>query len=212
MARILIVTTLTVLFLLNANCCNSKRCLSLNDCKIIQENFSLNEIERLSKFLTYFDTRIIEKTGIDNKDSAYHKFCENLRGSSPTLINKQLQYSKLFNSTINIDFISNPLFYEIWRTVSYKTVEGKNDFKGYELNNKNRFILILKHLTKEYPVLEEYYEIVKSTGDITPSLISGYPHVHNNLDFNDSLVRLWTFIHFATIHLNSEFYLRIPNE
>ncbi|WP_297100163.1 hypothetical protein [uncultured Draconibacterium sp.] len=200
-----------LLLFINLSCGIEKSQPELGDVVIMQKKFSLEEIQYLEEFIARFDTAIMKQEQVDVAKMAYHLFCEKLKGYDPLSINKLLQTISKSDSIISNKFIESALGNEIWNVTNSRNMDFAKTYNIYEINPRSRFIKLLKYLSENYPVLEDYFETIVTAGDITPTLIGGYHYSHDKLDFDDPLIRLWTVIHFSTIYLNSEIYSRTDN-
>jgi len=181
--------------------CHKKESQKLTDNTYIQEIFTKNEIKTLIKILDYFDSLVKESTKIQNIDSAYHIYCENLQSynSPDELWNKLLEnQNKTYNFIKTIE--NQQVFRELWNKnylIKYKT-----DTIGYYLNpNINgKYLKLLNYLLKKDSIYISYKEDILSCGAIPPTLILCFSYSHKKFDFNDEVIRLFTALHFITIN------------
>lgn len=173
----------------------------LSDILKVKEIFTEREINSMSEILIYFDNFINEATGISDIDSAYHRYCENLRynNSYEEFWNK-LKVNRIENDQFIKTLKKNDVFEEFWN-VGFETDHETGDTVGFYLlpNINGKYIELLNYLCGDYPELIEYKESILAAGAIPPTIVGGFQNIHSKLDFSNEKVRLFVALHYITI-------------
>lgn len=174
----------------------------LKDNILVSNIFSPDEINQLEEIQIKIDSFILLKTKDINISNAYHTYCdnltdvENMRDFSNLLKIDRHFYNDLVSGLLEQDF-----FEEIWLK---EEIVDRNSEKisriSLGINQQGKYVEFLKNLSKENNILEDYYEILYSSGDIGPAIALGLLKNHNAYDFNDPVYRFLFDIHFITLH------------
>jgi len=183
--------------------CNLENVGLKND-KKINEIFNENEIEKLSEIISFFDGIVTKNTGIENIDSAYHNYCENLRYSE----SYDEFWKKIFMNKIEIQSFLNQmekdeLYKELW-IKEYGLINNRTDTISIMLspNWQGKYIDLIDCLIENDSIFIFYKESILASGTIPPSTVGGFHNIHPKMNFKDEKIRLIFALHFITI--NSE--------
>jgi len=152
--------------------------------------------------LYFFDSVVKNSTGIIQTDSAYHIYMESLRyDSSYEDFMEKLGKDKPIVDSFITKTEEYPMFSRYFRKDYMVKNPERTDTVAYEYNpnHYSSYMNLLKEAIKIDSSYVEYADLLWSFGSIPPSLVSGYNHYHTKLDFDNSVIRLITAIHYMCL-------------
>ncbi|UXX79492.1 hypothetical protein N7E81_19275 [Reichenbachiella carrageenanivorans] len=101
------------------------------------------------------------------------------------------------------DNISSSTFQELWGFGELSTFDVQSNsrvkYKDIGLNYQSKYVDFLKELSREYPVINNYYESFVEAGDISPAMISIVTK-HQSFELSDVRIRLVIAVHCLTMN------------
>jgi hypothetical protein len=164
--------------------------------------FPKEDILDLRGLLTFFDNVVKQKTDIQEVDSAYHVYMEDLRLVDSYMARmERLQESKLDIDSFMVIFQAKDVFHEIFIKDYFFTDSKKLDTLGHEYipNFNGGYISLLDNAIVLDSIFIDYKEKLYISGGIPPTIVVGYQHIHQKLDFSLETIRLITAIHYISL-------------
>jgi hypothetical protein len=171
----------------------------LSEISEINEVFTHTEIEDLELLYNFF----CESICLDNNESiinCYKTFLKSCGDSAeqngslflPFSFDKQLDLYQQF---------SDSTFHQIWSFgKSWNRKENSDTLKYVYYKWDGKFHEFLRITSKETKFSKQYLEAWEAAGDISPTLIAGITHNHDQFDLRDLRVRFILAIHFLTLN------------
>ena len=184
--------------------CQSR--VDLKSDKHLNQLFSDNEVKEIKKMIHYVDDRVIEKTGNNDIEQAYHqlldKINQTMQDSSKFLVPFEEEEKYKF-----LESLDPTVFKEFWymgnhiRKTMYKDsiYEDLDNYKYLDLRHEGRFSDYLERIGED----DAYYCSVKETLDIAaglaPSIVASFLKMHKEFDFTIPKNRLWATVFILSI-------------
>lgn len=168
--------------------------------KTINKIFNKKEVKDLETLVNFFENQICLGQNIDttNKHDCYESFFKHMVQCEKTgeiILNISFEEQKKL-----YDQIRKKTFHEIWEQ-GWKTGNNNEEkLKFYGLRTKGKYVEFLHELSKDYPIVDNYYNSFQFVGDIGPSMVATIIMGHEELDTSDIRIRLLLAIHYLTMN------------
>ena len=184
--------------------CQSK--FNLQSDKDLNEVFTKNELKEIEKMIHYVDDRVIEITGNQDIEQAYHqlldKIDKTMQDSSKFLVPFEEEEKYLF-----LESLDTTVFNAFWymgnhiRKAVYKDsiYQDLDKYKYLDLWHRGRYSDYLERIGEN----DAYYQSVKETlefaAGLAPSIVASFLKVHSEFDFTIPKNRLWATVFILAI-------------
>jgi len=154
--------------------------------------------ELKSIVLNYYDNLIVEKTGIQDINKAYHIFYDTVLHSKDHIeYMENIKMNQRDLDSLIVLAVDNGLFLKIWK-ISYSLPGSGNLSYEIAYQYEGVYSHFLKKLGKKKKVIKEYLADCEMAGEIPLSIVYGFPNIHSQFDFSNENMRLFFAMHFIT--------------
>lgn len=194
---------ISIFFILGLLSCSSSNHEQLLTDSTINSIYKTNEVEELSKILTYFQNEICSKqlTSISDTLECFRAYMDFLKSNMHSdSINLQINFSsqqEFYNE------ISQEMFTDIWE-VSWKirsySNSKKDTLKAIGYNSSGRFMELVKQTGNDHESIKRYHYAIESAGGLSPTAMGDLMAFPENYDISDVRIRLIIAVHYLTFN------------
>lgn len=172
-------------------CSNQTARTNLDSEPLINEIFTVAEVENLNKIVAFFEGQICQIEGVQpgNVVNCYTNLFAHM-APQVTSGNLTLPYS-LEEQRELYPQINKSLFNQIWYS-------PKGRGRQMVLSNRGKYSKLLEKMSLNNLTVAKYLQTMKNTGDLSPGMVAEMLINHKNFDVNDPKIRLLTAIHYLT--------------
>ena len=188
----------TLLFVLGFAIFSCQPKFDLKSDKHLTEIFTDNELKEIEKMIGYVDDRVVEQTGNNDINKAYHQLLDKIDGT----MQDSSKFFVPFDEEEKYEFLESldPIvFSELWtmsnhvRKAIYKDsiYENLDNYKTLDLSRSGRYIDYLERIEDENTFYKSVKKNLEAAGGLTPSITASFLKNHNEFDFTIPKHRLW---------------------
>lgn len=161
--------------------------------------FNNNEINELNKVVNFFNNSICKSENLDTTDilECYNQYLKRMsKATSLEEISTCISYQKQINL---MQELKSETFNQIWE---HQKIWNKTSdtIWIYSLKHESKYVDFLEELGKKNPKINQYYKRLKTSNDLTPSMIVDVLHNYNQYDTKDYNIRIFLAIHYLTLN------------
>ena len=176
------------------------------------ESLNKDAVQELSEIvLNYYDSWILDKTGLDNVEKAYHSFYDSVLQSEDHIqFMQMLKMNQKELDSLIVLCVEKGLFTSVWFISPMLPVSEKKSYMSHQLmyNTDALYWQFIKTESKNNKSIKDYRKKIETVGDITPIMKFSFPSTHKNYDFSKDSNRLIFAIHFITVSYE-QYYKKI---
>ena len=171
--------------------------------------FNKEEIPSIELIVNFFDSFIVENTEkAQDINQSYYQYFETIENSES--IEDLSIHIGLSNSDVTKALIrklkDREIFYEIWNYSYGYDFQTKDTLSvELELNQRGKYVQLLKLLGKNNDYFLEYDKHLQSSGTISPSNIAQFMKYFREVEFQKDVNRLVFAVHYITIVSGEEY-------
>jgi len=178
--------------------------VTLKNDTIVKKYFDKSEITELLKLVSFFDKSVLKDCeSKEILDSCYVKYYSAIyeKAISTGDIDFNIDNNELHEIVENL---SESTFNKIWSYHDFINKETGEHIQVLNILVRNDYMKLVNEMSKVDTTFQDYYDSVRSAGDISPSLISGVLYFCRKFDYKIERVRLFLAIHYSTILYRKE--------
>lgn len=172
---------------------------NLADNVLLQQYYSVDEIEHLSIIVDFFDRYIQQQTGIDDLQPAYDAFNKSAAQEKLILLNIPADSLHAMYAEVNL-----PVWNSIWQYHSTATRRPGDDLRlivpQLDINYNREYHQFLTALGETNELIKMYADYIQKAGTLSPVTFALYFDESREVDFNDPANRLVAAIHYLTFY------------
>ena len=185
-----------VLFMIGVTLFSCYPKIDLKSDKHLTEIFTDNELKEIERMISYVDDRVVEQTGNNDINEAYHQLLDKIDGT----MQDKSKFFVPFEEEEKYEFLNSldsTVFNEFWtfrraRKAVYQDSIYEDAYQSLELSPNGRYVAdYLERIGKEDDYYKSVRETLKMAWGLAPTIKAWFLKNHNKFDFTIPKHRLW---------------------
>lgn len=188
---------------------------SLESDKDLAEFYSKKELKDLTELVAFVDGMVVEKTGGQQIEAAYHLYFEGAKkkvnaGKLSTPLSEKEKYAFLEDMDQNV-FNSIWVFEREFNMISYRDTILRNfsGIKMLRLKYDGRYSEYLLKVGESDAYYKSFVDLLRMVGNLSAAKAYQYPNIHDRFDY--SLVKDRLFAAIFILNTEENIHIKLDN-